>query len=494
MTAYDSLCQLSGEIAILGNVSAVLGWDQETYLPPKGVAHRAEQLAQLSGMIHRRSTSQEFGDLISRCEDSIDALGVGSPQAANIREWRRNYDRDTKLPNDFVEAFERARSLSMQAWQNARKNDDFDSFRPHLEQIVQFNQEKADFWGYDTCRYDALLDSYERGADSERLGATFDELRASLVEIAAASNERSAAIPADRLAGHFPVAAQQELNREVAAAFGFDFEAGRIDTTTHPFCTGLGPNDTRLTTRYDETDFTSSLYGVLHECGHGLYDQNLPEEFDGTPVGEAVSLGIHESQSRLWENHVGRKPEFWHHWFDRAVEIFPDLRKLDAEQVAESITRTRPSFIRVEADEVSYDLHVLLRFEIEKKLIAGEMGAADVPAAWNDLSESLLGLKVENAGDGCLQDIHWSMGAMGYFPTYTLGNLYAAQLFQKAVAEDPGIPAQLAAGQYGTLLGWMRKKVHQRGSQLQPKDLIMEATGSPISATPHLDHLRSTYT
>jgi len=495
MTAYDSLCHLSGEIAILGDISATLGWDQETYLPPKGVAHRAKQLAQLSGLIHRKATSQEFGDLIARCEDAMDdEFEAGSPQAANIREWRWNYDRDTKLPGEFVEAFEQTRSLAMQAWQGARAKNDFAAFRPHLEKIIQFNQEKADFWGYETCRYDALLDSYERGADSVQLSDTFDELKAGLVEIAAASHERSAAIPADRLSGHFPIAAQQELNREVAAAFGFDFEAGRIDTTTHPFCTGLGPKDTRLTTRYDESDFTSSLYGVLHECGHGLYEQNLPEEFAGTPVGNAVSLGIHESQSRLWENHVGRKPEFWHHWFDRAAELFPDLRRLSAEQVAESITRTSPSFIRVEADEVSYDLHVLLRFEIEKQLLAGDLGAADVPAAWDELTEGLLGLKVEKASDGCLQDIHWSMGAMGYFPTYTLGNLYAAQLYRQAVEDEPRIPAQLARGDYQLLLGWMRQNIHQRGSRLLPRELAKDATGTPLNAAAHLDHLRQVYT
>ncbi len=220
---------------------ASLGWDQETYLPPKGVAHRAKQLAQLSGLIHRKATSQEFGDLIARCEDAMDdEFEAGSPQAANIREWRWNYDRDTKLPGEFVEAFEQIRSLAMQAWQGAREKNDFAAFRPHLEKIIQFNQEKADFWGYESCRYDALLDSYERGAKRLSYSDTFDELKAGLVEIAAASHERSAAIPADRLSGHFPIAAQQELNREVAAAFGFDFEAGRIDTATHPFCTGLG--------------------------------------------------------------------------------------------------------------------------------------------------------------------------------------------------------------------------------------------------------------
>ncbi|MFT4549392.1 MAG: carboxypeptidase Taq [Verrucomicrobiales bacterium] len=492
MAAYQSLTELSKEIALLSSTASVLGWDQETFLPPKGVAYRADQMAQLSGMVHRKATSTEFGELISKCEDEQPA--DGSPQAANVREWRWNYDRDTKLPSEFVEGFQKAKSLAMQAWQAARKDNDFDAFRPHLEKVIQFNREKADHWGYETCRYDALLDTYERGVTTTQLTATFDELKQELVGIAAAAHEKSKSIPADRLIGHYPISAQKQFNQEVAAAFGFDFEAGRIDTTTHPFCTGLGPADTRLTTRYDESDFTSSLYGVMHECGHGLYDQNLPAEFHGTPVGNAVSLGIHESQSRLWENHVGRKPEFWMHWFDRAAEIFPPLRKLDAAQVAESITRTQPSFIRVEADEVTYDLHVLLRFEIEKKLIAGDLEASDVPAAWNELCENLLGLKVEKHTDGCLQDIHWSMGAIGYFPTYTLGNLNAALLYKQALAEKPEIPKELAGGEYTTLLDWMKQHVHHPGSQHLPKDLLKNATGSDLNAKAHLEHLKTTYT
>ena len=492
MTPYESLTAKSKEIALLNDTTSILGWDQETYMPPKAVAYRAEQLAHLSGLIHRQSTSSEYGDLIKQCEDNIER--DGSVEAANVREWRRSYDRDTKLPSEFVEEFEKTRSLGMQAWQAARKDNDFEAFRPHLEKIIQFNREKADYWGYASNRYDALLDTYERGANSADLTTTFDDLKSNLVEIAAAAHERSASIPADRLVGNYPIAAQQEFNREVATAFGFDFDAGRIDTTTHPFCTGLGPEDTRLTTRYDESDFTSSLYGVMHECGHGLYDQNLPTDLHGTPVGNAVSLGIHESQSRLWENHVGRKPEFWLHWYDRAAEVFPDLRKHTAEQVAESIIRTQPGFIRVEADEATYDLHVLLRFEIEKQLIDGDLKAADVPGVWNDLCEELLGLKVEKHTDGCLQDIHWSMGAMGYFPTYSLGNLCAAQLYNKAVADQPEIPTDLASGRYESLLKWMKTNIHAKGSLLLPADLIREATGAPLSATHHLEHLKEVYT
>ena len=275
---------------------------------------------------------------------------------------------------------------------------------------------------------------------------------------------------------------------------GFDFEAGRIDTTTHPFCSGLAPGDTRLTTRYDETDFLSSLYGVLHECGHGLYEQGLPKTEDGLPVTDASSLGIHESQSRLWENHVGRSPAFWEHWFPRAAEHFPSLRNLTPTDLAGAGSRSERSFIRVEADEVTYDLHVMLRFDLESRLMAGELEVADVPAAWNAAFEELFGLKVDKDANGCLQDIHWSMGSMGYFPTYSLGNLTAAHLFHHARRLKPEIDGELRAGNYGTLLGWLREKIHLPGRRWMPGELIERATGEVLNPAHHIAHLRERYT
>lgn len=336
--------------------------------------------------------------------------------------------------------------------------------------------------------------STETGTRAAQLQTLFAELKPSVVALWGPAMERTASIPNNFLEGDYPVASQQAFNREVAEAIGFDFNAGRIDTTTHPFCSGLGPGDCRLTTRYNERDFTQSLYGILHEAGHGLYDQGLNKDDYGTPMGSAVSLGVHESQSRLWENHVGRSAEFWEHWYPVACRHFPKLGKFSPPQIVSALNRVSPSFIRVEADQVTYDLHIILRFEIELKLVEGNLRVADVPAVWNEEFEKMFGLKVPNDAQGCLQDIHWSLGSMGYFPTYTLGNLNASQLFRRATFEQPGLEAELRRGQYQDLLGWLRAKIHQHGQRYQPQDLMKFATGEPTQARYHHEYLRKKFT
>ena len=410
-----------------------------------------------------------------------------------MREWRRTYDRQTRLPSELVEEFERSRALARDAWVEARKRSEFRLFQPHLEKLLQLVCRMADCWGYDKSRYDALLEEYEPGVRSEPLRRLFAELRKAVVALLGPAAERSRAVPRDMLAGDYPVAQQQAFNREVAEAVGFDFAAGRIDTTTHPFCTGLGPGDCRLTTRYNPQDFTQSLYGILHEAGHGLYEQGLPAEDHGTPAGCAVSLGIHESQSRLWENHVGRSLAFWRHWHGRACHYFPSLSRLTPEEVAAAVNQVRPSLIRVEADEVTYDLHIILRFEIEVRLIEGELKVEDVPAVWNQEFEKMLGLPVPGDDRGCLQDIHWSLGSIGYFPTYTLGNLNASQLFARALSDRPALGSELAQGQYRTLLDWLREKIHRQGQRLKPPELMTAATGEPTRAVHHLRYLEGKF-
>jgi carboxypeptidase Taq len=358
--------------------------------------------------------------------------------------------------------------------------------------MIALAREKAEHWGYQTEPYDALVAGYERGADTAKLSARLDPLRDPLRDIAAAAvgkaGERDARLPA----GPYPKKAQKTLNREVAEAIGFDFDAGRIDTTTHPFCTGPGPRDTRLTTRYDEQDFTSSLFGVMHEAGHGLYDQGLPPDDFGLPSGTAVSLGIHESQSRLWENHVGGSRTFWEHWYPRACDLFPVLSGLPLDGFLAAIRRAEFSPIRVEADEATYDLHILLRFDLERRLIRGELTADEVPAAWNDRFEESFGSRPADDAHGCLQDIHWSMGALGYFATYTLGNLNAAQLFE-AAREVPGIAAAIDRADPAPLLAWLREQVHAHGATLDPGEIMRRATGRAPSADAHLRHLESRY-
>lgn len=486
--AYNKLRARAKEIALIEAASGLLNWDEETGMPRKALPFRAEQIACLSGWSHRQFTAVEVGDWIKACEDH--GFAPTSDEGVNVREWRRSYDRATKLSAELVEEFNRATTLARDAWAEARRRSEFPIFQPHLEQLLVLNRRMADQWGFAESRYDALLEGHERGARAAELKRLFAEFRPQLVNILGPAVERSRSVPDTLLEADYPIAAQQAFNREVAAAVGFDFDAGRIDTTTHPFCTGLGPGDTRLTTRYNERDFTESLYGVLHEAGHGLYDQGLKAEHHGTPLGKDCSMGIHESQSRLWENHVGRSLAFWQNWHGRAGEHFPNLKQFTPEQIHAAINRVTPSFIRVEADQVSYDLHIILRFEMELRLIEGDLAVEEVPAVWNAEFEKMFGLQVPDDARGCLQDIHWSLGAFGYFPTYTLGNLNAAQLMHAVTREMPGIEAQLRAGQYAELLKWLRAKIHEPGQRFEPQELMRRATGEGTSPRFHLEALR----
>ena len=491
MSHYQKLHSRFREAALLRSTESVLGWDQETGMPEKAVGWRAEQISHLSGLVHRLTTAPEVGEWLSECESA--GMPDDSIEAVNMRGWRRDYNRETKLPAALVEEFSLTTSHGMHLWAEARKNSDFPAFQPVLEKLVRLCQEKAGHFGWTTCPYDALMDIYEPGACSADIGALFTEPGPEVASLIGPAMEKARGLPEDLLAGHYPIAAQQAFNREVAEAIGFDFTAGRIDTTTHPFCTGLGPGDTRLTTRYAPNDFLSSLYGVLHEAGHGLYDQGLLADEWGLPAGDAVSLGIHESQSRLWENHIGGSDAFWQHWHPRACYHFPELKRFTPEQVAAAARRVSPSYIRVEADEVTYDLHIILRFELERALINGDLAVKDVPEAWNARFKELLGLTVPDNRHGCLQDIHWSMGSFGYFSTYTLGNLNASQLMKAAGRALPSLESELANGNYSGLLGWLRTHVHAAGRRFDPPALMQRATGETTQAHYHLDYLRAKF-
>jgi carboxypeptidase Taq len=486
MQIYD----MAREHAVISSAKAVIGWDQETYLPAAAASHRASQLAWLSARAHDLATSEAWRRALETAEASDSASNP--KHRANLRELRRAFDRATKLPTELVARSAAASSLAKHAWAEARQRADFAAFAPHLQTLLDIAREKADRWGYAGEPYDALLEGYERNTSTAAVAALFDSLRPELREIAQRAVEVSAAHSPHLPPGPYPVAAQQEFNAQVAAAVGFDFQAGRIDTTTHPFCTTLGPRDVRLTTRYDEADFTSSLFGVLHETGHGLYEQGLPADDFGLPSGASVSLGIHESQSRLWENHIGRSRAFWNHWYPLAQRTFPQLAEFPLDDFLRYLWRAAFSQIRVEADEATYDLHILLRFGLERRMIAGTLAVADVPAAWNEGFAELFGFAPEDDRHGCLQDIHWAMGGLGYFATYSLGNLNAAQL-HAAARRDPAIATACDAADYAPLLAWLRQHVHAHGATLDPADLLTQATGSPPSPTAYLAHLRTRY-
>lgn len=485
---YQQLCEQSREISLLANTLGVLGWDQETYMPAGSGNYRAKQLAWLSGKMHEMKTCDAYRKALEAAEDESIPAAEDPVRAANLRESRHQYDRATRLPQSLVEEASESSALSKMAWAEARKQSDFSRFAPHLKRQLDIARQKAELWGYEDEPYDALLSTYERATTTAEVATMFDSVSTQLASIAQQAVERSNDLPADQLHGDYPIEQQQLLNREVAEDIGFDFNKGRIDTTTHPFCTGLGPQDTRLTTRYLRHDFTSSLFGVLHEAGHGLYDQGLPGEQHGLPVGEACSLGIHESQSRLWENHVGRSRAFWSKWLPRTQEIFPNLAHLDLDTFLAAINRASKSWIRVEADEATYDLHILLRFGLEREMLNGNLEVEDIPSVWNERFMQLFGQSPPDDANGCLQDIHWAMGGLGYFATYTLGNFNAAQLFD-AAKQDPEVASAFERANFIPLLEWMRSHIHKHGSTYLPQDLMQRASGHPTQAQTYLDHL-----
>jgi carboxypeptidase Taq len=488
--AYSELIRELREISLLGSVASVLHWDERTQIPPKGTEHRANQLSLLSRMGHERFTSPKIGELLAAAAQSPEMSEADSDLAVNVRETKRSYDRATKLPAEFVEEATKTEILSQSAWVDARKKSDYAAFQPWLTKILDLKAREAKYVGYKAAIYDALLDPYEPDETVAGLNKVFESLRGPLVELVGKIVGSGRQAPLEILERKYPAAGQEKLGREAAAAVGFDFEAGRLDVSVHPFCSGLGPGDTRMTTRYDENYFGDAFFGVLHETGHALYDQGLAAEHFGTPRGEAISLGIHESQSRLWENFVGRSRSFWTCFFPKAAAVFPDtLRGVSEDDWYRAVNDVRPSLIRTESDEATYNLHVLIRFEMEQAMLNGDVKPSDVPAAWNEKMQKYLGVTPPDDARGCLQDIHWSGGAIGYFPTYTLGNLYAAQFFEQARLDLGDLDAQFAAGEFSPLLGWLRKNIHSQGQRYTARQLVMKVTGKELSAEPLLRHL-----
>ncbi len=489
---YASLLQHHRQTAAFRSCQSVLHWDRETYMPRAAAGYRAEQVSALAGLVHTRDTDERVGVWLAQSEAA--AGGRSSAEATNIREWRRAYDRLVKVPQSLVEETARVTSMANQAWIDAREHSDFTSFSPWLQQIVQLKCDYARCIDDGSELYDVLLDDYEPGLKAAAVAAVFDELRTPLAELV--GRITSVAAPHGDAVNASPVAAdtQRAFAVDLAGKLGFDLQSGRIDTVVHPFCTTLGPNDVRVTTRWDENDIAVGLFGVIHEVGHGLYEQGLPAKHWGTPAGSAVSLGIHESQSRLWENHVARSQPFWRYFFPEIKKrCGTALDQIGEDAFVKAINHVAPSFIRVEADEVTYTLHIILRFEIERALVSGALAVDDVPAAWNETFRDLLGPTVPNDAHGCLQDVHWSLGCIGYFPTYALGNLYAAQFYDAAANDIGNLDEQTAAGDFTALLAWLRKHIHAVGMTHRSADLVRTVTGTDLSARSYLNYLRAKY-
>ena len=489
------------EIQRINSAASVLSWDQETYMPAGGGAARAEQIAVLQGIAHDKLVAPDVESLLSQWVDPLtgqiaEAAGTtwDEPSRSLLREIWRDFSHAKKLPSDFVVTLSRECSLAQQVWVEAKGQNNFAKFLPNLRTVLELKREEAQYLGYEDSPYNALLDAYEPGATIGGLQPVFAALKARLVPLLQRIRQSRVQIDDSILHHAYDQARQLEFGRLVLTAMGYDFERGRLDLSAHPFTTSFHPSDVRVTTRVHEHELQSCLFSCIHEGGHGLYDQGLDQQYFGTPLGDSVSLGIHESQSRLWENCVGRSRPFWHFFYPVLQQTFHDqLQGVTMEQFYAAINRVQPSLIRVEADELTYNLHIMLRFEIEQGLIEGKTQPEDLPTIWNQKMEEYLGIVPPTDAEGVLQDVHWSFGAFGYFPTYTLGNLYSVQFFEQAKRELPNVEDEIAAGQLMGLRRWLEQKIHRWGRMFTPAHLAERVTGSTIKPEPFLQYVEKKY-
>ncbi len=494
MTAYTSLTRLFGRLGALNDAAGVLGWDAQTLMPDGAADGRAEQLATLHGLAHELLVAASTADLLDTAEADKGALDPW--ERANLAEMRRAHAHATAVPGDLVEASSKASSRAEMVWREARATSDFALLLPHLREVLNLQREIGAAKGQSLglAPYDALLDQYDPGLRRAFIDPLFDRLRHEIPALIEDARTAQARRPAPiAVAGPFPTAAQKGLGEELMRRVGFDFSRGRLDTSLHPFCGGA-TSDVRITTRYNDEDFSRALMGVLHETGHALYEQGRPADWLHQPVGAARGMAMHESQSLLVEMQACRTREFITFLAPRVRQAFGrEDAALEADNLHSLYTRVAPGFIRVDADEVTYPAHILLRYDLERALIDGSLAIADLPGAFDAGMHELLGLKVPDDAHGCLQDIHWPSGAWGYFPTYTLGAATAAQLFQAACDATPDIPARLAEGDFAPLVGWLRREVHAKASSLSTGEIIAAATGRPLEIEPYLAHLRRRY-
>jgi carboxypeptidase Taq len=492
-TAYEELSNYSKEMAYLGSAIGLLHWDQRTNIPLEGHVHRVNVLSYLAKVRHRMVTDPHIGEWLAVLEGSDLTRDPLSVPAVNIREWRRYYDRATKISEKLAVEIARATAEGQSVWEKARPLNDWAAFVPYLERIVSLKREEAAALGYDDEPYDALLDAYEQGETVKRLKPTFDRLTQALVGLLQRIKGSASRAPFNLQERSFPIADQKSFAVEVAKQIGYNFQGGRLDVSAHPFTTGIGPGDVRITTRYTERDFGEAFFAVVHEAGHGIYHQGLPGEHWGEPFCRPISLGVNESQSRMWENLVARSMAFWRHFYPEAQAKFAALSDIGLEDFYFSVNEVSPSLIRTEADEVTYNLHILLRFELEVLLTRGDLDVKDLPSAWNDKMNDYLGLTPPDFARGVMQDVHWSSGSIGYFPTYTLGNLYSAQFFTQAARHLGSLNEQIGRGDFTPLREWLRDKIHSQGAKYLPRDLVKEVTGENMDPGYLIGYLERKY-
>ncbi|NKE37577.1 carboxypeptidase M32 [Natronococcus sp. JC468] len=486
---YEQFEGRIARIANVGNAAGVLRWDQEVVMPEAGTPARAQQLSALSSISHELLTADETGDLLEELESA--ALDDG--KRAVVREIRRQYDRETSVPRELVEEISETTANAHPTWKRAREDDDFEAFAPTLEKLVALKREYANHIDPDADPYAVLFADYEPYIDLETAERVLERLREELVPLIDAIQDADADLATDTFAGEFDDDDQEALARDVLDELGYDWERGRLDTAPHPFSSGT-QFDARVTTRFEEDDLLGSLTSTIHEFGHANYTLGLPDDEYGTPLGEARDLSVHESQSRLWENHVGRSRPFWERFLPTVADRFLGLEGATPEAAYEAANQVYDdNLIRVEADELTYHLHIVIRFEIERALIAGDLEVSEVPKVWNDKYEEYLGVRPETDAEGCLQDIHWSHGSFGYFPTYSLGSVLAAQLYAAAEDELGELDGDVRAGEFDDLNGWLRENVHRHGKHYTTPELIERATGAEFAADSFLEYATSKY-
>ena len=483
----QTLRERLSRITDLGHAAAILEWDQETYMPAGAAEGRARQIATLRSLAHDILISEETGTLLEQAapESAIDA--------DLVRVTKKDYDKATRVPSSLIAELAEASGLSKGAWQEARENDEFSKFAPHLSKIVDLTIQHAEALGYAESPYDALLDQYEEGVTAAGVTRVFCELKADLIPLVSRIAESPATCDGI-VHREFPRDAQWKLGMQVIEKMGYNTHYGRQDFSTHPFSTAFSITDVRITTRMEDRFFNPGFFGTLHEAGHAMYEQGIDMALEGSPLADGTSLGMHESQSRMWENLIGRSRPFWDYCFPHARKAFPDaLGSETTDTFYKAINTVFPSLIRVEADEVTYNLHIMLRFELEQDMIAGKIRIQDLPEEWNDRMESWLGVRPSKDSDGVLQDIHWSLGAIGYFPTYALGNLMSTQLFNAAKKAIPDLDAKTAQGDFSALLDWLRTNVHQHGRRKTAGQILLDATGSELSSESWMHYAQSKF-
>lgn len=492
MNALEQLKNHLAEIDDLKMAAGVLGWDQQTYMPPGGGQARAHAIGTLSRLAHEKFASSETARLLDAAESETQHCAADSDEACLLRMARRDYEKSRKLPDEFVAAWSRDAILSNEVWRHARHANDFAAFAPHLEKMLDYARRQADYYGYEAHPYDALLDDYEPELKTAEVSAIFGELRSAQVALVQAIREKPA--PRDEfLSADYDIEKQGEIGMLVARMFGYDTNRGRLDVAPHPFCTNFGRDDVRITTRYDKNLPLQAIFGIFHETGHALYEQNTAPSLSRTPLASGASMVFHESQSRLWENIVGRSLPLWQHFWPQTQEAFPALHDVSAEEWYRAINRVSPSLIRVEADEVTYNLHIMLRFELEVALVGRELEVRDLPEAWRAKMRDFFGIAPPDDRDGVMQDTHWSSGSFGYFPTYALGNLMGAQIWDTARAAHPEIESEIGQGEFSTLKNWLTDNLYVHGRKFLPPELALRVTGQPLSAASYLNYLRGKY-